>query len=207
MNFPARQAHSEPAVVRYDRAAITLHWIMAALIVAVGTLGLLHDSWPRHSQAFWINLHALIGLSVWALSIVRLWWRLRHPPPAPPAEMGLLTRGLSYTVHLLLYLLVLVIPLLGIVTFIWHGRAFDFGLFKVDFGVRSNRAIFHPTEDVHGYLAYALFALIGLHALAALWHQFVRRDRLLQRMWPERRYARADHPIRPEAPPRAKRPA
>ena len=41
-----------------------------------------------------------------------------------------------------------------------------------------------PIEDLHGYLAYTLFALIGIHLLAALWHQFVWRDRLLQRMWP-----------------------
>jgi cytochrome b561 len=171
-------------VLAYDRVAIALHWVMAALIVVVGTLGLLHDSWPRHSQAFWINLHALIGLSVWVLIIVRLGWRLSHAPPAYPPELGLLTRRLAYTAHVLLYVLVLVTPIIGIVTFIWHGRAFDFGLFKVDFGVRANRAIFHPTEDVHGYLAYVLFAIIGLHVLTALWHQFVRRDRLLQRMWP-----------------------
>ncbi len=173
-----------PAVLRYDRIAIALHWIMALLIVVVGTLGLLHDSWPRESQGFWINLHALIGLTVWALIVVRLWWRLRHPPPAPAPETGVLTYRLAYAVHLLLYLLVFVIPLIGIVTFIWHGRAFDFGLFKIDFGVRSNRAIFHPTEDVHGYLAYVLFALIGLHVLAALWHQLIRRDGLMRRMWP-----------------------
>jgi len=115
---------------------------------------------------------------------VRLGWRLTHPPPALPPEIGVLPRRLSYAVHLLLCLLVLVTPLIGIVTFIWHGRAFDFGLFGVDFGVRSNRSIFHPTEDLHGYLAYTLFGLIGIHLLAALWHQFVRRDRLLQRMWP-----------------------
>lgn len=184
MSMRTTQSQARAVALRYDRTAIALHWIMAALIVVVGTLGLMHDSWPRRSQAFWINLHALIGLSVWVLIVVRLWWRLSHPPPAPPPELGLLKRRLSYAVHLLLYLLVLVIPLIGIVTFVWHGRVFDFGVFKVDFGVRANRAIFHPTEDVHGYLAYVLFALIGLHVLAALWHQFVRRDRLLQRMWP-----------------------
>jgi cytochrome b561 len=43
----------------------------------------------------------------------------------------------------------------------------------VDFGVRSNRVIFHPTEEVHGYLAYTLFALVSTHLLTALWHQFV----------------------------------
>ncbi len=176
--------HPAPALLRYGRIAIALHWIMAVLIVVVGVLGLLHDSWPRRSQAFWINLHALSGLGVWVLIIARLWWRLTHRPPAVPPETGVLTRRLAYAVHALLYLLVGVIPLVGIVTFVWHGRAFDFGLFRVDFGMRANRAVFHPTEDIHGYLAYTLFTLIGIHVLAAFWHQFVRRDGLMQRMWP-----------------------
>jgi cytochrome b561 len=184
MSSSAPQVRPASTELRYTHGAMALHWIMAVLIVLVGVLGLLHDSWPRRSQGFWINVHALIGLLVWVLIVVRLWWRRSHPPPALPPEIGVLPRRLSYAVHLLLYLLVLVTPLVGIVTFIWHGRAFDFGLFRVDFGVRSNRAIFHPSEDVHGYLAYTLFVLVGIHVLAALWHQFVWRDRLLQRMWP-----------------------
>jgi cytochrome b561 len=170
--------------VRYDARAMALHWIMAALVVVVGVLGLLHDSWPKATQAYWINLHALLGLLVWVLLLARLWWRRTHPPPELPAAAGALARRLSYPGHLLQYLLLFVIPILGFVTFIWHGRAFNFGLFKVDFAVAKNPAIFHPTEDIHGYLAYTLFALIGIHVLAALWHHFVRRDGVLLRMWP-----------------------
>jgi cytochrome b561 len=132
-------------------------------------------------------VHALIGLAVWALVMLRLAWRLRHPPPALPEDAGEFSRRWSHPVHLLLYALMLAIPVLGIVTFLWHGRVFDFGLFKVDFGVRKSRAIFHPTEEIHGYLAYALFTLVGLHTSAALWHHFVRRDGVLQRMWPPAR--------------------
>jgi cytochrome b561 len=172
------------SAVRYSGGAIAFHWSMAVLILVVGTLGLLHDSWPKATQSFWINLHALIGLLVFALLLARLGWRARHPPPPLPPETGALARRLSRPVHLFMYGLLFVIPLFGIVTFIWHGRVFDFGLFKIDFGVRKNPAIFHPTEDIHGYLAYALFALAGIHIAAALWHQFVRRDHLLGRMWP-----------------------
>jgi cytochrome b561 len=176
-----------PAVsaVRYSGGAIAFHWSMAVLILVVGTLGLLHDSWPKATQSFWINLHALIGLLVFALLLARLGWRARHPPPPLPPETGALSRRLSRPVHAFMYGLLFVIPLFGIVTFIWHGRVFDLGLFKIDLGVRKNPAIFHPTEDIHGYLAYALFALAGIHIAAALWHQFVRRDHLLRRMWPE----------------------
>jgi cytochrome b561 len=76
------------------------------------------------------------------------------------------------------------IPILGVVTFIYHGRIFDFGLFHIDFGVKKSSAIFGPTEDIHGYLAYALFAIAGLHVLAALWHRFYLHDGVLERMWP-----------------------
>jgi cytochrome b561 len=170
---------------RYGSGAIAFHWAMVVLIIVVGILGLLHNSWPKTTQSFWINIHALIGLLVWVLLIARFWWRSGHPPPALPPEVGGLARRLSGPVHRLLYALIFVIPIIGMVTFIWHGRALDFGAFQVNFSVRSNRAIFHPTEDLHGYLAYALFALAGMHALAALWHHFIRGDGVLKRMWPK----------------------
>jgi cytochrome b561 len=158
---------------------------MAVLIIVVGVLGLLHDSWPKETASFWINIHVMLGLLVWILVIARLWWRSQHPPPALSPAAGEFSRRLSGPVHWLLYALIFVIPIIGAVTFIWHGRVFNFGLFHLDFGIRSNRAIFHPTEDIHGYLAYALFALAGLHALAALWHHYIRHDDVLRRMWPD----------------------
>src|SRR5580704_9781721 len=179
-----REQQVTGSMARYGGAAMAFHWTAAVLIVVVGTLGLLHDSWPRRTQSFWINIHVMIGLVLFALIIARLWWRITHRPPDLPPHVGEFSRRLSHPVHLLLYFLLLIIPIFGIVTFIYHGRIFDFGLFKVDFGVKRNRAIFGPTEDIHGYLAYALFALAGLHALAALWHHFVRRDGVLLRMWP-----------------------
>jgi cytochrome b561 len=157
---------------------------MAVVVVVVGVLGLLHDSWPKQTQSFWINVHALLGLFLWLLCAGRVWWRSTHTPPDLPPHVGEFSRRWSYPVHVLLYVLLFIIPAVGIVTFIWHGRVFDFGLFKWDPGVAKNRAIFHPTEDLHGYLAYALFALAGIHALAALWHHFIRRDGVLLRMWP-----------------------
>jgi len=180
---PGSASHS----VRYDNGAIAFHWTTVVLIVVVGVLGLLHDSWPKGTSAFWINIHALVGLTVWVLVMARFYWRLTHKVPPLPLESGELSRRFSPPVHLLMYLLIFITPILGIITFIWHGRVFDFGLFRVDFGVPKNRVVFHPTEDIHGYLAYALFTLIGIHALAALWHQFYRHDGLLARMWPAAR--------------------
>lgn len=181
---PSAIRTSNAAPSRYSDGAIAFHWCMFVLVVIVGTLGLLHDDWPDATQAFWINIHALVGLLLWCVLIARLWWRANHKPPALPGDVGALSQRLSGPVHWALYALLFVIPIIGVVTFVYHGRAFDFGLFKIDPGIKKNRAIFHPTEDIHGYLAYALFGLAALHALAALWHRFIRRDGVLARMWP-----------------------
>ena len=183
---PMRSEASSDAVERYGTGAVVFHWTMFLLVVAVGILGLLHDSWPKRTQAFWINLHAMLGLLLWLTLMARFWWRILHRPPSLPSGVGDWSRRLSGPVHWALYALLFVTPIVGIVTFIWHGRIFDFGVFHLDFGVKSNRAVFHPTEDIHGYLAYAIFALAGVHAAAALWHHFFQRDGVLERMWPAR---------------------
>lgn len=176
-----------PAAARYDGGAMALHWVTFALVVVVGALGLLHDSWPDDTQAAWINVHAVLGLILWLTLIARLDWRRRHAPPALPATAGDFARTFSGPVHFALYALLLLTPLVGVVTFVYHGRVFDFGLFRINPGIAKNRAIFHPTEEIHGYLAYAIFGLAGLHAAAALWHHFHLRDGVLLRMWPSRR--------------------
>jgi cytochrome b561 len=168
----------------YGLVARALHWAVFLLVVTVGWLGLLHDDWPKQTQAFWINLHALLGLLMFALVLWRLAWRQTHTPPDLPPDVGEFSRRLSHPVHVLLYALLVVIPTLGITTFIWHGRVFNFGLFQFNPHVTPNKTIFHPTEDWHGYLAYGLFGLAGLHALAALWHHLIRKDGVLRRMWP-----------------------
>lgn len=171
------------SVERYGTGAIAFHWATVTLVLVVGTLGLLHDSWPSYSQAFWLDIHALTGLLLWVLVLARMCWRVRYPPPAPPEGLSATMRQLSSTVHLLLYGLLVVTPVVGIVTFVYHGRAFELGILRVDPDIKANRAIFHPTQALHGYLAYALFGLATLHVLAALWHHR-RNDRLLERMWP-----------------------
>ena len=178
LEFPARKTG------RYGPGAVVFHWIVAALIVFLGGLGLLFDDIPRQARPFWINVHGCVGLVYLALVIGRLAWRATHRPPDLPPDIGEFDRRSSLAVHHLLYALMLVIPLFGIVAYVWHGRVFDYGLFQLNFGVAMNRGVFHPAEFVHQWLAYALFGLAGLHAAAALYHHIVRRDGILMRMLP-----------------------
>ena len=181
------------SVERYGSGAIAFHWIMFLLVTTVGALGLLHDSWPKRTHVFWINIHAVLGLLLWLTLVARFWWRVKHPPPVPPPTIGAFSRRFSTAVHFGMYALLFVIPIIGAVTFIWHGRVLNLGFIQINFGIRSDKTIFEPTEDIHGYLAYALFAVAGIHVLAALRHQFLLHDNVLARMWPGKRYSSADN--------------
>jgi cytochrome b561 len=169
---------------RYGAGAIAFHWTVAAFIMFLGALGLLFDDIPKESRPFWINVHGCVGLIYLALVIARLAWRTSHAPPALPADVGAFSRRALSAAHHLLYVLMLLIPALGIVAYVWHGRSFDYGLFQLNFGVPMNKVIFERAEEIHRLLAYALFALAGLHILGAIWHQYFRRDGVLLRMLP-----------------------
>jgi cytochrome b561 len=174
---------------RYTGVAQALHWIMAVLILFSAILGLLLDDWPKDTRLFWINIHAQVGLVVLYLLLARIWWRRTRTPPELPPEVGEFSRRLSHPAHMLIYVLMLVTPLVGIVALVWHGRVLDFGLFSIDFGVKVNSPVYHQAEDIHLWLTYGLLALVGGHAIAALWHHFVSRDPVLVRMLPARFFA------------------
>lgn len=125
---------------RYGSTAVAFHWIAAALMVFLGGLGVLFDEIPRAARPFWTNVHGCVGLIYFALVIARLVWRFSHQPP----DIGEFDRRTSFTAHLLLYALILLIPCFGIAAYIWHGRAIDYGLFTLNLGAVSDRSVFHP---------------------------------------------------------------
>ena len=168
----------------YDRDAIAFHWTIAVMICFLAAVGLRLDSMPNADKAYWVNMHVCFGLVFFLLVIGRLVWRIGHKPPPLPSSIDAFTRKTSTGVHHLMYALILVIPMVGFVALAWHGRGFDFGLFKISPGIASNKVIYPVAEDVHGMLVYLLLALAALHAAAAVWHQFIRKDGLISRMLP-----------------------
>lgn len=172
---------------RYGAPAVAYHWITAILVVIVGTIGLFFDEYPKAQFPSWLTVHALLGLTILGLLIARLSYRMKHTPPDLPGEPGEFTRRTSHAAHMLLYALLIVTPLFGIAGFITHGRYLALGPVHLGFPYGPNRALFRPMEKIHQWLAYTIFALAAIHALAALWHQFVLRDDLILRIWPSRK--------------------
>ena len=162
-----------------------LHWLLALLIV--GNLGLgLYMTGLAFSPARlkYFNWHKWAGVTILALSALRLLWRLRHRPPADLPMPGWQRRA-AHATHHALYALFFAVPLAG-----WaysSAAGFPIVLFGVlplpDF-VPVDRALSELIKPWHGGLAMALAALVLVHVAAALQHHFLHRDRLLQRMWP-----------------------
>lgn len=168
---------------RYSRPAVILHWLIAAIALV---LVFYHPSTEHGAtpSALSVNLHASLGLLLLALMILRIGWRLRHPPPALPAVMTANERQQAGLMHGLLYALLLAAPLLGI--FVGLASALDIriaGLWLLP-NPWSGADLHDLLRSLHGFSADLLLGLSVLHILAALRHQFVKNHDLLARMRP-----------------------
>jgi cytochrome b561 len=170
---------------RYTRTAILLHWLIAALVVAMILLGLVMTDVPRQTpmRGALFNLHKSLGLLTLALVIVRLGWRLAHRPPPLPADIPAWNRQLAGVTHGAFYVLLLAQPLLGYVASVFgkYGVKF-FGLALPAWG-SDNPAVRQPFVDAHHLVAKLLIGLIALHLAGVAWHRFGRRGELWRRMW------------------------
>ncbi len=182
--------------LRYGSVAMTLHWLIAALVLVNLGLGLYMADLPKTdaSRFMLFQLHKSVGLTVLVLSVLRLVWRLVNPVPPFPRGMNAFLRLGGHVSHFLLYFLIIAIPLAG-----WAMVSSSpiglptpyFGLFSwpnISFLANLPRAAKMVNEDMfqetHELLAYSAIALLVLHVLAALYHQFLRRDDVLKRMLP-----------------------
>ena len=172
---------------RYTSIAIAFHWLLALMIVTSFSVGLyMHDLpfTPQRLKLF--NWHKWAGVTILALSALRLLWRLAHRPPAAlpmPAWQQVAARAS----HGALYALFFAVPLVG-----WaysSAAGFPivwFGVLPLPDFVNADKALAEAIKPWHGRLAFALAGLAALHVAAALKHHFIDRDGLLRRMWPKR---------------------
>lgn len=166
---------------RYHPVLVALHWIVAlcliGLLVAGSTmLAPLANDDPGKMLSF--RLHMALGLTTLGLLVLRLAVRLTTHRPAPARTGNALIDRVGPLTHWALYILAFTMALSGM-TF---ARAS--GLPDAVFGSGAMPAAFdHPARTVHGIASKLLMAFIALHIAAALWHQFIRRDGLMARMW------------------------
>ncbi len=172
---------------RYDLTAQALHWATAVAIIGAFVLIQVLDGMPKGPErSAMMGLHKSLGVLALALVVARAAWRHVSAPPSSPA-MPAWMEAASRWAHVALYALMLLVPLAGMVMSWSAGRPVAvFGLFTLPDLLPPNPAVKDAAGEVHEVLGNLILILAGLHAGAALFHQYVLKDGVLTRMLPWR---------------------
>ncbi|MHB8448390.1 MAG: cytochrome b [Rudaea sp.] len=166
------------------------HWTIVALILVQGAIGLIMVDLPKRPSVIPVySFHKSLGLTILALAVLRLAWRLFDARPHDPPTMSRWQALGARAGHALLYLLIFLVPLSGW----WYDSVaalrplYWFGLIHVPpLGGPdpSSPDLKHIAADRHQLLFWILIAVAAGHALMALIHHFHNRDGVLKRMLP-----------------------
>ena len=170
----------------YSSTAKALHWTILVLLIAQFIFAWTMPHIDRNTPVTTlISLHFTFGIIILAVAVVRLAWRLTHGEPVPLDGIPPWQTLTARLVHGALYLLLFVVPILGWINASYRGMPVEmFGL-ELPKLLATRAPGWGWTGDVHGLLAnYAMLGLVALHAVAAMYHYFVRHDGVLQRMLP-----------------------
>jgi cytochrome b561 len=175
--------------IRYTPVAIALHWLIALLITATFSLGLYMTGLSLSPQKLHLyNWHKWAGVTIFLLVLLRLAWRLGHPPPALPGTMAAWERAAARWSHRLLYLLMGLVPLSGWLMSSAKGfQTVWLGVLPIPDLLSKDRPLGAKLALVHRGLGYSLAILVTIHVLAALRHHYWQRDDVLVHMLPRRR--------------------
>ena len=180
---------------RWGPVSQFFHWLIVLMILGLAIVGLTMGELPKTPKYFWVfTAHKSTGITVLALVIARLLWRLYAGRPEPVAGTLRWQQRIASVTHWLLYALILAMPVSGWLYDSASGlRPFRwFGLFDMPKLVAPNEAIRDASHNAHEWLFWVLVALVLAHAGAAFYHHVFQRDATLTRMLPQRRSKPAD---------------
>ena len=174
---------------RYGSLSIGMHWFMLLLLVAVYACIELREFYPRGSdpREALKQWHFMLGLAVFALVWLRLALRLKGHPPRILPSVPAWQHRFAVTMHLALYAFMIAMPLLGWLLLSAEGKPVPFFGFELPALVGTDAALADSLDTLHEAIGTAGYYLVGLHALAALFHHYFLHDNTLLRMLPQRR--------------------
>lgn len=174
------------AITPYNATAIALHWLTALIIFSAFPLGVfIADLSFSPLKLRLISYHKWLGVTVFLLTVARLAWRAKHQPPPLLQTIPLWQQRAAHSLHHLLYMLLLIIPITGWMMSSAKGFPVVFlGLVQLPDLVGKNTELGDLLKALHAALNYGLITLLGMHIAAALKHHFIDRDATLRRMSP-----------------------
>lgn len=165
---------------RYDRPSIAFHWLSAALVLLLWLMAQSEALLPREWRHGMWSLHIAAGATLILIYCARVYWSISSATRPASINTGML-RLVEHATHGLLYVVLAATLILGMVNV--AARGWDlFGLVQIPAFAPDDRALRRSINGWHELAANVLLGLAAIHALAALYHQFVRRDGVLRRM-------------------------
>jgi cytochrome b561 len=168
----------------YSVTARVLHWVTAALVLAMIPLGIvIANEWGGPIQEWLYNLHRSVGALLIPIVVVRLLYRVTHAPLPLTQDIPPWQQHAAHVAHWTLYALLLVQPFVGwIATSAYRAPMPMFGLFNLPPIWPVDRPLSGQLFVVHRSLGVIIAVIATVHIAAALYHHFVRKDRVLMRM-------------------------
>lgn len=165
----------------YDTVTIILHW-MVFVLVAVLWVGAETLDWfqPGPLRADARSLHILLGSLLGGIGAIRFVWRLSFGRPLPPVDDGALG-VVSHLTHQGLYVLLAAMVFVGMLL-LWATGDSAFNFFTLPANDPVNRALAAKLQSVHAIIGWIIVATVGLHVIGVLFHKYVLRDGVLDRM-------------------------
>jgi len=171
---------NESTLARYHPVHVVLHWLIAGMVLFFLLAGsFVMSPMPNSDELPLLQIHAQFGQFLVVLIVIRLGTRffLKRPEPADAGHPAL--NFTAKAVHFLLYVGVFAMLFTGA----GLGQAYGMqGVFSGNTPVPED-FFAYPQRFIHGNIAYLMLALVALHFGAAMYHQFLRKDNLLSRMW------------------------
>ena len=194
------RAYANPELRAFDPLIRFLHWLTLFLVATTFVLAFSVDlASSKQGAGLLIQLHRSFGMTVWVVTLIRLVWRQFSHFPNWPTEMPQLMRFAAHWSEYALYALLLIQPMLGLLHSNAHGdRANLFFLGQLPALIGQDRLLARQLLQAHDLVGYLLLGLMALHASAALYHHFWRRDDTLLAMLPQatrRGYAVSHVPV------------
>ncbi|WP_262965590.1 cytochrome b [Methylobacter psychrophilus] len=173
---------------RYGSLSIGLHWIMLLLLIAVYACIELRVFFPKGSdlRTGLKTWHFMLGLSVFVLASLRLTARLTNPVDLIELAMPWWSKFLSKAMQITLYVFMIGMPLAGWLLLSAEGKPIPFFGLQLPALIGESKDLAELIKEIHATSGTVGYFLIGLHALAALFHHYVLKDSTLTRMLPKR---------------------
>ena len=176
--------------LRYSNVAVTLHWLIVALLLTQVWLGFTFADMERGpARMEFFAWHKTVGATILVLTLVRLGYRLMNPPPPYPPEMPDWRRTAAAWSHRILYTLLILLPLTGLIAVSGRGPGPTtplIGGIPLPTLPGIDKATGELSAGVHEFLVWTTITLLVLHIGAALYEQFLARVGVAYRMPPFR---------------------